>query len=237
MLAYPPKLRNLRFSRKLHHDSTIEGIKTSNLHRPIELDELYRIDWFLLKFHAFISHKTVKYLQNLRFSWKLHHDSSIQGSKTSNLYRSIELDELYRIVMTSFVLNHWIPCERANPRRSAEFVFSWRQCFFFLKNMKIAVTGSFSEEYYITKETGEKCVLHILFGLCCFSFICQRTGSERHHLIYYCITFGGSSQFLGIWKHGISVEISLFDRARRVLSVEIGLRFSFAQWTNRGWIY
>ena len=67
--------------------------------------------------------KTAKYLQNLRFHRKLHHDSSIEGTKTSNLYRSIELEELYRIVMTSFGLNHWIPFERANPRRSAEFLF------------------------------------------------------------------------------------------------------------------
>ena len=117
-------LRNLRFSRKVHHDSLIEGTKTSNIYRSIELHELYRIDLFLLKFHACISPKTAKYLQNLKFRRKPHHDSSIQGTKTSNLYRSIELDELYRIVMTSFVLNHWIPCERANPRRSAEFVFS-----------------------------------------------------------------------------------------------------------------
>ena len=53
--------------------------------------------------------------------------------------------------------------------------------------MKIALTGPFSEEYYITEETGEKCVLHIFFGLCCFPFICQRTGSERHDsiLLFY----------------------------------------------------
>ena len=68
---------------------------------------------------------------------------------------------------------------------------------FFLKNMKIALTGPFSEEYYITEETGEKCVLHIFFGLCCFLFTCQRIGSERHHSIYYFITFGGISQFWG----------------------------------------
>ena len=54
--------------------------------------------------------------------------------------------------------------------------------------MKIAVTGPFSQEYYITEETGEKCVLHIFFGLCCFPFICQRTGTDRHHSIYYFIT-------------------------------------------------
>ena len=59
---------------------------------------------------------------------------------------------------------------------------------FFLKNMKIGVTGPFSQEYYITEETGEKCVLHIFFGLCCFPFICQRTGTDRHHSIYYFIT-------------------------------------------------
>ena len=35
----------------------------------------------------------------------------------------IELDELYRMVMTSSGLNHWIPSARANPRRSAEFFF------------------------------------------------------------------------------------------------------------------
>ena len=65
----------------------------------------------------------------------------------------------------------------------------------FLKNMKIALTGPFSEEYYITEETGKKYVLHISFGLCCFPFICQRTGSERHHSIYYFITFAGISGY------------------------------------------
>ena len=69
--------------------------------------------------------------------------------------------------------------------------------------MKIALTGPFPEEYYITEETGEKCVLHIVFGLCRFPFICQKTGSERYHSIYYFITFGGISQFWGICKHGI----------------------------------
>ena len=116
-------LQNPRFSRKLHHDSPIEGTKISNLHRQIELDELYRMDSFLLKFHACISHKTAKYLQNPRFSRKLHHDSPIEGTKTSNLYRPIGLDELYRMVMTSSGLHHWIPSERANPRRNAEFFF------------------------------------------------------------------------------------------------------------------
>ena len=97
--------------------------------------------------------------------------------------------------------------------------FFVKALFFFLKNMKIALTGPFSEEYYITEETGEKCVLHIFFGLCCFPFICQRTGSERHHSIYYFITFGGISQFWVIWKYGVWVEISPFDRARLALSV------------------
>ena len=232
----PKYLQHLGFSRKLHHDSPIERTKTSNLHRPIELDELYRMDSFLLKFHAFIFPKTAKYLQNLRFSRKLHHDSPIEGTKTSNLYRSIELDELYLMVMTSSGLNHWITSEKANPRRSAEFVFSWRRCFF-LKNIKIALTGPFSEEYYITEEIGEKCVLHIFFGLCCFPFICLRTGSERHHSIYYFITFGGISQFWGIWKHGIWVEMSPFDRACWAPSICIGLRFWYPQWANRGGIY
>ena len=194
------------------------------------------MDSFLLKFHAFISPKTAKYLQNLRFSRKLHHDAPIEATKTSNLYRSIELDELYRMVMTSFGLNHWISSERANPRRSAEFVFSWMRCFF-LKNMKIALTGPFSEEYYITEETGEKCVLHIFFGLCCSPFICQRTGSERHHSIYYFITFGGISQIWGIWKYGIWVEMSPFDRARPALFICIGLRFWSFQWANRGGVF
>ena len=84
---------------KAHHDSPIEGTKISNLHRPIELDELYRMDSFLLKFHACIS---AKYLQNPGFSRKLPHDSPSDGTKTSNLYRSVELDELYR--MDSFLL-------------------------------------------------------------------------------------------------------------------------------------
>ena len=106
------------------------------------------------------------------------------------------------MVMTSSGLNHWIPSARANPRRSAEFFFREGGAFF-LKNIKIAVTGPFSEEYYITEKTGGKCVLHIFFGLCCFPFICQRTGSERHHSIYYFITFGSISQFWGICKHGI----------------------------------
>ena len=82
---------------KSHHDSSIEGTKTLNTHRPIELDELYRMDWFLPKFHAFISPKTAKYLQNPGFTRKLHQDSPIEGRKTSNLYRSKELDELYRM--------------------------------------------------------------------------------------------------------------------------------------------
>ena len=155
------------------------------------------MDSFLLKFHAFISPKTAKYLQNLRFSRKLHHVSPIEGTKISNLHRPIELVELYRMVMTSSGLNHWVHSERANPRRSAEFFFS-EGGVSFLKNMKIALTGPFSEEYYITEETGEKCVLHIFFGLCCFPFICQRTGSKRHDSIYYFITFGGISQFWGI---------------------------------------
>ena len=123
-------LQNPRFSRKLHHDSPIEGTKTSNLYRPIELDELYRMDSFLFKFHACISHKTAKYLQNPRFSRKLHHDSPIEGTKTSNLYRPIELDELYRMVMTSSGLHHWIPSERANPRRDTEFFFREGGVFF-----------------------------------------------------------------------------------------------------------
>ena len=45
---------------KCHHDSLIEGIKTSNTYRPIELDELVRMDSFLLKFHACISRNTSK---------------------------------------------------------------------------------------------------------------------------------------------------------------------------------
>ena len=194
------------------------------------------MDSFLFKFYASISPKTAKYLQNFRFSRKLYHDSPIEGTKTSNLHRPIELDELYRMVMTSSVLNHWIPSEKANPRRSAEFFFR-EGGVFFLKNMKTALTGPFSEEYYITEETGEKCVLHIFFGLCCFPFICQRTRSERHHSIYYFITFGGISQFLGIWKHGIWVQMSLFDRARQALSVCICLRFWSPQWANRGGVY
>ena len=186
-------LQNPRFSRKVHHNSPIEGTKISNLYRLIELDELYRIDSFLLKYHACISPKTAKYLQNPRFSRKLHHDLPIEGTKTSNLHRPIELDKLYRMVMTSFRLNHWIPSERANPRRNAEFFF--REGAVFLKNMKIALAGPFSEEYYMTEETSEKCVMHIFFGLCCFPFISQRTRSKRHHSIYYFITFGGISGY------------------------------------------
>ena len=68
------------------------------------------------------------------------------------------------MVMTSSGLHHWIPSERANPRRNAEFLFR-EGGVFFLKNMKIAVTGPFSQEYYITEETGEKCVLHIFFSV------------------------------------------------------------------------
>ena len=90
-------LENVRFSRKVHHDSPIERTKTSNLFRPIELDKFYRMDWFLLQCDAFIFSKTAKYLENVRFSRKLHQDSPIDGSKTSNLYRSVELDEIYRM--------------------------------------------------------------------------------------------------------------------------------------------
>ena len=100
---YYQKITKKRYTfSKSHHDSSIEGTETLNTHRPIEIDELYRIDSFLLKFHAFISPKTPKYLQNLGFSWKLHHDSPIEGTKTSSLYRSIELYQLYRI--DSFLL-------------------------------------------------------------------------------------------------------------------------------------
>ena len=123
-------LQNVRFSHKLYHDSPIEGTKTSNLYRPIELHELYRINSFLLKLHACISPKTAKYLQNLRFSHKLYHDSPIEGTKTSNLHRPIELDELYRMLMTSSDLNHWITSERANPRRRTDSFFV-KAAFFF----------------------------------------------------------------------------------------------------------
>ena len=100
---YYQKITKKRYTfSKSHHNSPIEGTKTSNIPRPIELDELYRIDSFLLKFHAFISPKTAKYLRNRRFSRKLLQDSPIEGTKTSNLYRSIELHELYRI--DSFLL-------------------------------------------------------------------------------------------------------------------------------------
>ena len=100
--------------------------------------------------------------------------------------------------------------------------------------MKIAMTEPFSQEYYITEETGEKCLLHIFFGLCYFLFICQRRGSDRHLSIYYFITFAGISQFWGIYRHAIEVEISPFDRARRALSVYVGLRFWSTQWANDG---
>ena len=107
-------LQNPRFSRKLHHDSPIEGTKTSNLYRSVELDELYQTDWFLLKFHAFISPKTAKYLQNLRFSRKLHYDSPIEGTKTSNLHRPIEFNELYRM---DYILFLWHPRKsQKNPK-------------------------------------------------------------------------------------------------------------------------
>ena len=184
---YYQKITKKRYTfSKYHHDSPIEGTKTRNTHRPIELDELYRIDSFLLNFHAFISPKTPKYLQNPGFSRKLHHDSPIEGTKTSNLYRSIELEELYRIIMTSFALNHWIPSERANPRRSAEFVFSSRRCFF-LKNMKIAVTGPFSEEYYITKETGEKmCFAYTFRFMLLFFYLSEnRERTPSINLLFY----------------------------------------------------
>ena len=118
---------------KAHHDSPIEGSKASNLHRPKELDELYRMDSFLLKFHACISPKTAKYLQNLRFPRKLLDDSPIEGTRSSSLHRPIGLDELYRMAMTSSGLNHWIPSERANSRRSAVFFFV-KAVFFFGKH-------------------------------------------------------------------------------------------------------
>ena len=100
------------------------------------------MDSFIFKFHACISPKTAKYLQNLRFSRKLHHDSPIEGTKTSNLYRPIELDELYRMVMTSSGWNHWIRSERANPRRSAEFFFREGGVFFW-KTWKFYWQGHF----------------------------------------------------------------------------------------------
>ena len=179
-------LRNLTFSRKLYHDSPIEGTKTSNLYRSIELDELYRIDSFLLKFHAFISPKTAKYLHNLRFSWKLHHDSSIEGTKTSNLYRSIELDELYRIIMTSFVLNHWIPCERANPRRSAEFVFSWRQCFFFEKHENCSDRAIFWGILYYKGNWWKMCFAYTFRFMLFFFYLSEnRERTPTFNLLFY----------------------------------------------------
>ena len=99
------------------------------------------------------------------------------------------------MVMTLFGLNHWIPPKGQIHVAVLSLFFREGGVFFFLKNMKIALTGPFSEEYYITEETGEKCFLRIFFGLCCFPFIYQRTGSERHDSIYYFITFGGISQF------------------------------------------
>ena len=147
-------LQNVRFSRKLHQDLPIDGSKTSNLRRPIELDKFYRMDWFLLQCDAFISPKTAKYLENVRFSRKLHQDSPIDGSKTSNLRRPIELDELVRMVMTWFGLNDWIPFEKANPCRSADFVFSWRRCvfFFFWKTWKLQWQGHFLKNILLQRK-------------------------------------------------------------------------------------
>ena len=121
------------------------------------------------------------------------------------------------MVMTSSDLNHWILSERANPRRSAEFVF-FVKAVIFLKNMKIALTGPFSGEYYITEETGEKCVLHIFFGLCCFPFICQRTGSEHHvmafshdiHLVKQCALSVFCFVLLYHVLHSLMLYLSLF---------------------------
>ena len=110
----PKYLQNPGFSRKLQHDSPIEGTKTSNLYRSIELDELYRMDWFLLKFHAFITPKTAKYLRNLRFSRKPHHHSPIMGTKIPNLCRPIELNEVYRM---HYLLFLWRPRKpQKNPK-------------------------------------------------------------------------------------------------------------------------
>ena len=63
MLAYPTKLRNLRFSRKLHHDSPIVGTKNWNLHRPIELDKLYRMQYLLFLWRPRKTQKNPKYYQ------------------------------------------------------------------------------------------------------------------------------------------------------------------------------
>ena len=110
----PKYLQNLEFSWKLHHDSPIEGSKTSSLYRPIELYQLYRIDSFLLKFHAFISRKTAKYLENLRFCRKLHHDSPIVGTKNWNLHTPIEFNKLYRM---QYLLFLWRPIKpEKNPK-------------------------------------------------------------------------------------------------------------------------
>ena len=187
-------LQNARFSRKVHHDSPIEGRKNSNLYRPMELDELYRIDWFLVKFHGVICAKTAKYLQNVRFSLKLHHDSAIGESKISNLHRPIELGELYRMVMTSSGLNHWILSEIANPRHSARFLFFVKVLFFFEKHENCTDRTIFWRILYY-RGNWWKMYLAYVFGLCCFPFICQRRGRERHHSIYYFITFAGISQF------------------------------------------
>ena len=40
---------------KVHHDSPIEGIKSWNLYKQIELNELYRINFISLYFHVWIS--------------------------------------------------------------------------------------------------------------------------------------------------------------------------------------
>ena len=144
------------------------------------------MDSFLLKFHAFISTKTAKYLQNLRFSGKLHHDSPIEEAKTSNLYRLIELDELYRMVMTSFGLNHWISSERANPRRSAEFVFSWRRCLSFEKHENCTDRVIFWGILYYRENWWKMCFAYIFqFMLLSFHLSENRELAPSFNLLFY----------------------------------------------------
>ena len=70
-----------------------------------------------------------------------------------------------------FICFEWLdPLRKGKSTSQCWLCFFVKALFSFLKNMKIAVTGPFSHEYSITKETGEKCLLHIVFGFCCFLF-------------------------------------------------------------------
>ena len=106
--------------------------------------------------------------------------------KTSSLHRPIELDELYRMVITSSGLNHWILSERASPRRSAEFVFSWRRCFFFEKHENCTDRAIFWGILYYRGNWWKMCFAYIFrFMLLSFYLSENKERAPSFNLLFY----------------------------------------------------